>query len=596
MPLSHRSRAPFWKPSRYRTSELRQVTGGQEPVFNELVECAALVCGTPIALVLFSDGQKLFVKASVGTDIKTLPLGPEALDIMSHSDVRVASGIASRVPLFIDQFPDLRSYAGIRIEEKIGESIGLLCVLDNKEREFDSVQIKALTLLASQCAKVAEIRQRLGDMLWDQKESDRLFEIAGIATWRTEVGSDSIYGSPAFNRRYGVEVEVGGPISRAHVYSMLHPDDAPGVRSAMSVAVSAGTPYETEFRISDPKGGWLWQLARGFSDFDEQGKLCGMAGILVDVTQHKRAEIALETSRRQLQTIVDSVPALIAFWDRDYRIQISNRTYLDWFGFRAEEIRGKQFREIFGDELFEANLPQMEAVLSGEPQQFERTLERPLGTIRHFQVSYVPYRDGGNVLGFFSLVTDITARKNAEESLALTANKMSYLALHDALTGLPNRLLLEDRLTLTLARSKRTKEHFAVFFLDLDHFKDINDRLGHAAGDELLRKIAQRLVSVVREDDTVCRQGGDEFIILMPHIESDEQAVSLAERVLRAVRVPYEVRLGSAESYVTATFSLGIAVYPDDGTTHEQLVQRADEAMYVAKKAGRNRFHRLPSL
>ena len=172
---------------------------------------------------------------------------------------------------------------------------------------------------------------------------------------------------------------------------------------------------------------------------------------------------------------------------------------------------------------------------------------------------------------------DVTERKRAEAQI-------TSLAYHDTLTGLPNRLLFADRLTLAVAQAHRRARRLGVLFLDVDRFKVINDSLGHSVGDRLLKALARRVAGTVRDEDTVARLGGDEFILLLPDASTAEDVVNVAEKILEAVRKP--VRIDESELFVTA--SIGISLYPDDGTDPETLVKNADTAMYRAKEQGRD--------
>jgi len=174
------------------------------------------------------------------------------------------------------------------------------------------------------------------------------------------------------------------------------------------------------------------------------------------------------------------------------------------------------------------------------------------------------------------------------ENAAEIASRMTYLAQHDILTDLPNRLLFEDRLSHAIALGHRRRQLLAVLFLDLDRFKDINDSAGHSIGDRLLKCVAQRLVACLRNSDSVCRQGGDEFVVLLSEVTQAADAGLVADKILSELNSPFhiddhELRIGA---------SIGIAIYPDDGASAGMLVRNADFAMYSAKKGGGNQ-HRF---
>jgi diguanylate cyclase (GGDEF)-like protein/PAS domain S-box-containing protein len=285
--------------------------------------------------------------------------------------------------------------------------------------------------------------------------------------------------------------------------------------------------------------------------------------------------------------LMDNVPAMLAYWDLDQRCRFANRAYESWFGVTPEALLGKTLRELLGP-IYPLNLPHIEAALRGEPQAFEREIPNPRGgPPRHSQAYYVPDVIDGVVKGMFVLVADITPRKQLEEELRLAKERADAAATHDPLTGLPNRLLLDDRLNRAVEAAKRHKHHCGVLFLDLDDFKRINDTLGHATGDVVLREVARSLVEAARAEDTVARLGGDEFIILLPELHAREQAGTFAQKVVDRVRAGSPIP-GDATRAVS--ISIGVAAFPDDGQSAHELLAHADAALYQAKQAGRNRF------
>jgi len=190
------------------------------------------------------------------------------------------------------------------------------------------------------------------------------------------------------------------------------------------------------------------------------------------------------------------------------------------------------------------------------------------------------FLDDGRII---VMLSDVTERKRTEEELA-------YKATHDLLTGLPNRILLKDRFNVAIAQAQRVHKKLAVIFLDLDRFKDVNDTLGHNAGDRLLFAGGNRLTELLRKTDTVARIGGDEFLLLLPDIDRVEDATTIAQRVLDRVRDSFIVN----GHEISITASIGIAIYPDDGNDVNTLVNRADKAMYNSKQKGFDTCHRYP--
>jgi diguanylate cyclase (GGDEF)-like protein/PAS domain S-box-containing protein len=185
----------------------------------------------------------------------------------------------------------------------------------------------------------------------------------------------------------------------------------------------------------------------------------------------------------------------------------------------------------------------------------------------------------GNVTHYLGIFSDISRRKKVESVIR-------HIAFHDALTGLPNRPLFLQHMKKALARARRNKSRLAVLFLDLDHIKAVNDGLGHAAGDELLREVAKRLSSSIREEDTVSRFGGDEFVVLLPEVDDLTDVATIATKILNEIRAPFRVQ----NEPLLVTASIGGSVYPADGTNIESLLLNADTAMYNAKRLGRNRL------
>jgi diguanylate cyclase (GGDEF)-like protein/PAS domain S-box-containing protein len=312
--------------------------------------------------------------------------------------------------------------------------------------------------------------------------------------------------------------------------------------------------------------------------FDGSGAFKGYRGVGTDITARKQAERALRDSAEKLRLFADNVPALTVSWDENLRCRFANKVFTEFFGLAVEDIIGKHVREVLGEEVYREIKGHFVQVLQGHPVTYQRTRKLQNGESRYIEVKLLPQiGDQGKVLGCFAVTTDITEHKLAEE-------RIQRVAHHDSLTGLPNRLLFNDRLNQAISLAKRDSRQFALLYLDLDKFKPVNDTLGHTAGDELLKGVATRIRDQVRESDTVARVGGDEFTVILPDIARREEAETVAKKIIAALATPFQ--LGSQKQSVDIATSIGIALYPADARDADALVKAADAAMYSAKQVG----------
>ena len=279
------------------------------------------------------------------------------------------------------------------------------------------------------------------------------------------------------------------------------------------------------------------------------------------------------------RTIAENADDLIAVLDTDGRRIYNSPSYRKIF--RKEElgVGSSSFDEIHPEdrERIKAVFRRTVETGIGERSEFRFLLED--GSIRHIESQgNVVHDASGKVSRVVVVSRDVTERKKIEENLR-------HLSYHDMLTGLPNRILFSDRLKRAIATAKRDKVHIvSLMFIDLDDFKEINDNFGHAAGDLALKKVASRIQDCLRESDTAARMGGDEFVVLLPAIESPDDAMIVAKKIRHALCQPIDLgNLG-----LTVSTSIGVAVYPEHGSEEETLLKHADAAMYRAKKSGRN--------
>lgn len=286
-----------------------------------------------------------------------------------------------------------------------------------------------------------------------------------------------------------------------------------------------------------------------------------------------------------LVSLVDHVEAMLAYWNADEVCLFANQAYHGWFGKTREQIVGHSLRELLGP-LYILNEPYIRAAYAGQRQVFERDIPSPDGQLRHSLATYIPDIVDGHVRGIFVHVADVGPLKRLERELTAAIANAEHLATHDFLTGLPNRVLLRDRLEQAALHAERNGEMFAVVSIDLDGFKAVNDAYGHAEGDRLLIEVARRMTASLRESDTVTRLGGDEFLLLAGDVRSIGHARTVAEHVLASVAQPFEV----GGTRILPMASLGIALFPADGTTPDVLIAGSDRALYAAKRGGGGRF------
>ena len=315
---------------------------------------------------------------------------------------------------------------------------------------------------------------------------------------------------------------------------------------------------------------------------DEIGDLAADFNELI--RERTRAESSLRESERRLRMITDNTPALIGYIDSDLRYRYANGTYFDWFGKKPEDLLGRSMREVLGETAYAVREPHVREALAGREAAFDVPRETS-GFDRHAHTRYVPdVRADGTVAGFYVLASDVTA-------LAESRAELERAAWYDTLTGLPNRNLLSDRLEQVIARSRRTGQRVALFYLDLDGFKAINDSLGHAAGDSLLKQFADRVKRAVRVTDTVARLSGDEFVILLEDLKGPEDADTIAKTIIAATREEFTIEA----TPLRVTTCIGIA-FASGEIGGAELLRRADSALYQAKRAGRDRYHRVDDL
>jgi diguanylate cyclase (GGDEF)-like protein/PAS domain S-box-containing protein len=366
----------------------------------------------------------------------------------------------------------------------------------------------------------------------------------------------------------------------------VHPDDRQRVMASLRAAFAEGRSFWSgDYRFDRGNGEYASVIDRGYVLYEAGGRPARMIGAITDITPHLRAEEALREGEERYRTLVEHAPEAIVVLDvEEGRFTDANENAVRLFGIPRERLLQLGVQDVSppvqpdGKSSHAAAREVIQAAVEGQAPVFEWIHRNAEGRDIACEVRLVRLQASGRVL-IRGSVTDITDRKLAEE-------RLSFLAHHDVLTGLPNRQLLHDRLKSALADADRGPHKVGVVLLDLDHFKNINDSLGHATGDLLLREVGQRLNQCVRGSDTVARLSGDEFAIVLPCIRRGGDVAYVARKVLGSFSQPFRI----ADHQLYASASMGLTLYPDDGPDIDGLLRNADVAMYRAKELGRNTY------
>lgn len=310
---------------------------------------------------------------------------------------------------------------------------------------------------------------------------------------------------------------------------------------------------------------------------DENNNPTHLGNVLIDITESKKHEETL----RKLSMAVEQSPASVIITDHNGTIEYVNPKFIEVTGYSFDDVVGKNPRILKSGYTTDEQYKRLwKTIAAGEEWRGEFYNKKKNGELFWEYASISPIKDAqGIITHFIASKEDVTKRKEFEKRLVHQAN-------FDSLTDLPNRILAFDRVSQAMSRAKRERQSVAVMFIDLDQFKKVNDTLGHSIGDELLIKAAHRLIASVRQSDTVARLGGDEFLVILPDLDAMTHSTVVAQKILESFSEAFV--LGNNEVFVTA--SIGISIYPNDGTDPHVLLRNADAAMYKAKEDSRNTF------
>lgn len=615
-----------------------------EADFDDLVSLAAEICGTPISLISLIDTERQWFKAAKGLTASETPI---TVSFCAHAIEHVGMfvvGDATKDERFkenplVTGNPHIRFYAGLPLYAGEGVAIGTLCVIDTVPRTLSPQQAKSLTILSRQVQAQIDLRSERRKRAIETKENDssalasnqkpsddvdygsklagiaptlkeddsmRTLDLGNFGLWlgggaddgmarhilkglsngvtigdATLPGAPLIYVNPAFERMTGYAGEDVVGLSCNFLQGT--DKDQPGVHQIRS-AIREAREERVTLRNYRKDGTQFWNELYLSPIFDASGVLSHFVGVQNDVTAEIEAKLQLSEERDRLHAASECSMDCLYICEAirneggelvDFIFNFVNSNGAEAVSLPTSELMGARMSEVLpaNRELGLFDLYK-HVVLTGKPLVHELAKVDQVGCSSWMRVQAVKLRDGVVIT-----LSDITLRKREEE-------RTVFRAEHDPLTALPNRSVLRDRVESGLSWAKRHEGMLAVFLIDLDGFKAINDSLGHAAGDEALIIVASRLTKCMREVDSVIRVGGDEFIIVMPELRRQSDAEVLAARILDVLRTPMHIE----DQDVCVTSSIGVALFPQSARTTKELLARADGAMYLAKRGGKNKY------
>ncbi|MFW5499791.1 MULTISPECIES: diguanylate cyclase domain-containing protein [unclassified Maridesulfovibrio] len=362
-------------------------------------------------------------------------------------------------------------------------------------------------------------------------------------------------------------------------YDLVHPEDRTGLKNAISNALSHNKSFEHEYRIIRSDGSQRWVFEKGTILLEENS----MVGFILDVTDRKNEEKALKQAEENYSALVTTAPLGIFQTTPQGKFISANSQMAAYYGYNSSESFLTEITDIARDcYVHPEERDRLMTILDkfSRTNNFEARQKRRDGSTFWASETIMGVEDeNGNIIRMDGFLMDISERKEHEET-------MRRLAMFDNLTGLPNRVLFDDRLKQALSHANRNRMKVAILYADLDNFKQVNDELGHMAGDTVLKEVAGRFSDCLRTSDTLSRIGGDEFISILQDVGTIAEIEVVAQRIIDSMRAPFYV----GEKVYRIGVSIGISIFPDNGEEKEKLIRIADEAMYKAKNQGKNGY------
>lgn len=424
-----------------------------------------------------------------------------------------------------------------------------------------------------------------------------LDSIHGIS-WEFDLHADKFtYVSSGAKNILGYDIEEWSDFNSWK--EMVHPEDRENVASYCATQTQDGNDHVMEYRMLKKTGETIWVIDVVTLTKNDNHKPTKLNGFILDITDKKTAQLEAEKEHKFLQDIIDAVPDPIMVVNADYSVHIMNKI-------RRDELKGRTFKDPSSPKCYEISHHRdtpcdgLEHACPLEYVLEHKTATKVLhnhqfkdGIDQYVELAASPlFDDNGNCTGIIESARDITEHINLTHKLQKQSKLLDHRANYDYLTTLPNRALFTDRLEQSIKDAKRHNTMLALFFIDLDHFKEVNDTLGHDVGDSVLKESSKKLKHCIRESDVLSRLGGDEFTIIMKDVKSHKDASILAEKIIHEFEEPMKIDSHS----IKLSTSIGISLFPDTykifnmDDISEKLLQTSDKAMYKAKENGKNNF------
>ncbi len=532
-------------------------------------------------LGLFTEGctdkitlQALWTGEDFGENFEYSLLHTPCSDVLNNQMEMVPENAAQLYPRdTVLSEMGIESYYGAPLITPSGKKIGLIAVMDTKPMHMGHWTKSILSLFAQQIASHIEHGIAKNEIRTSQKKLASILENMQDIYYRTDSNGLLTMISPSGTGVLGYEIDaiLGTPLADLYI----NPEDRNDL--LQKLGNNHGRVHNFIAALRHVEGHTVWLSSNAQYYFNEQGEILGVEGVSRDITQQYIDDLQMKKMSSALEQTAD----MVLITDNKGVIEYVNPMFEKTTGYRKDELIGKKpniLKSGRQDQAFYKKL--WDTILSGNVFTEVLINKKCDGSLFYQDETITPLKNkDGKITHFISTGRDISQRMENEK-------RLQYIAHHDALTSLPNRILFMDRIRRSLTHAKRNRERTAVLFFDLDRFKNINDTLGHIIGDKLLMEIAHRLKNTIREDDSIARLGGDEFAVLVDNVNSENDITHIAQKILGCLEKP--ILIDDHSLYTTA--SIGISIFPDDGKNADALLQNADIAMYRAKDLGKNNY------